>query len=281
MEKRRLDMDRNRLIVFSCVLAIGAAFSGAARANVATIGDGNWTSGPLVWDSFATPTAADGKVNVDDGRVVTINSAVPNVDTLYVDRQNADGGHGTGIGGTLNIEDGGSLIVEGTSDWSYVGEGPGTAVLNLSGNGSIHYQSGVGAAHWILHHNDDATGPPATGSGTVNMWDTSSMTVDNNLWIYNGFGSINIHDDASMTATTINWGTGDYVINITENGVLSLDNASYPLSSFEADQGLGRFAPDTVAVEDAGRTLITQIPEPATMTLMGLGALGLIRRKRA
>lgn len=266
------------LSIFVGILAFALAFSGAAWADVATIGDGNWTLGPIVWDGGATPTAADGKVNVDDGHVVTINSAVPNIDTLYIDRQNAPGGHGTGIGGTLNIENGGSLVVEGTSDWSYVGEGPGTAVLNLSGNGSIHYQA---PGHWILHHNDDATGPPATGSGTVNMWGTSTMTVDNDLWIWNGFGSINIHDDATLTANGISWGTGSYVINITGNGVMSLDNAAYPVSSFDADQALGRFASDTVAVEDAGRTLITQIPEPTTLTLLGLSGLALIRRKRA
>jgi len=186
---------------------------------------------------------------------------------------------GTEDTGTLTIDDGGTVQV---NSWLKVGD-KATGVVNVAGT------LGMTGHLWMGCSTTDAM------VGTLNVLDGGEVNIGGN----SGLGTVNAVDPAAGSATmTINAGgqvnmhhwndTGTIqagsLIDIIGSGVLTVGgnrvDAAYAyeaLGKLVCDGGAGSI----IATYDGGAdlTTITNIPEPATMILLGLGGL-LIRRKK-
>jgi hypothetical protein len=167
--------------------------------------------------------------------------------------------------GTANISGNASLT---SSNIVWVGYASGSGILNLSGGA-------VSATGAIL------VGYGAFGDGTVNM--TGGLLSSHMFDIGTG-GAGHIQLDGG----TVQVGAGGLVmhagnasIDITGSGALVVPGEWNALSPYisggmiTANGGAGTLAYSLAE----GYTTITAIPEPATMILLGLGALVLRRRK--
>jgi hypothetical protein len=168
--------------------------------------------------------------------------------------------------GTANISGSASIT---SSSIVWVGYASGSGTLNISGTATV---SGTG--HILV-------GYGAFGDGTVNM---TGGLLNSHMFDIGTGGAGHIQLDGG----TVRVGPGGLVmhagnasIDITGSGALIVPGEWNALSPYisggmiTANGGAGTLA---YSLAD-GYTTITAIPEPATMILLGLGALVLRRRK--
>ncbi|RLF05351.1 MAG: hypothetical protein DRJ64_05700 [Thermoprotei archaeon] len=165
--------------------------------------------------------------------------------------------------------DTGSLTVEGslhTSGYLWVGsQGAGELTMN---SGVIDVDD-----HLILGANSSATGQMYMNGGVVN-------TLVGGFFI-GGDGTGHLE----VAGGTINtsyigfgcWGSGSGTINFSGDGEIISDANQVDEVQGWIDNGWITNAQVNFV---GGKTVISQIPEPATLTLLGLGAVAMLRRKR-
>ena len=176
-----------------------------------------------------------------------------------------------------------------------------TTTINLHGNGSISSADSffIGDPFWV--HNVTPTTIPNV---TVNLYDNSSLTANyigmaGHLNIYGGTATANL-GFLTGTATWGPWGTSadpttgpattdaSRLINIAGGKLVIGGDASAQAADLiargilEGNGVVGNVNVDLLS--DPGFTVITAVPEPATMTLLGLGSLAglfFLRRRSA
>ncbi len=218
----------------------------------------NWTNG--------VPMAPDGATkavfNVEDAAEAQVSGEY-------------DAGHlvqgDGGPGGVIRVMDGGTLNTR-TDGWSSIGWN-NVANLVVESGGTFNF----GHHAWI-GFNDGS-------EGTVEVYGTVTVAEQFGLgWEGTGTGYVNVNDGGLLELS--NWHptnsiTGDSVLTINEGGVVVIAGDRVDNANNFFDNGF--IASDLGAIEatyDDGFTTIVAIPEPATVGLLGLGGLTLLRKKK-
>lgn len=266
------------LVVFSMVAGAGEVWWGNANQSP-TGGNGDWGTASN-WGAQVLPGSRDSVgINSNSSPYPTLSSGDYTVTDLLVGYW-GDGGM-TMSGGNLNIS---NLFAVGY----YGGSGTSNAVFTM--DGGVIGGNGAPAQLWIGYH--------------TNAWNPSNGTLNVNDGLINVQWALNVGGGASNTVGHLNIAGGQ--VNLTQmlnvaagsnvdisgNGVLSLWNrwggksraqvqamiasglitgngivGNVQITDFDAGDGFTGFA-------------LTAIPEPATMILLGLGGLSLLRRRK-
>ncbi|MBI9017805.1 MAG: PEP-CTERM sorting domain-containing protein [Phycisphaerae bacterium] len=260
------------LLVLSMAVTANAATvwnpaaNGISPPDVANWGDAaNWTNEvPGVNDTKAV-------FNVNNAAECQITSAQTVKDLVQ-----GDGGYGsviritnsatfsttggwTGIGynntAHLIVETGAAMNIAGHL-WTGIYSGA-TSTIDISGLVSVGGNLGIGSINAV-----SAGG----GAGTINVLDGGVLALDH--WNGDGNGSIQ-----AGSLIDIN-GTG--TITLQGDWVNSVDN--YIANDRLAGNGI---IGNVDATFTNGVTTITAVPEPLTMSLLGLGGMFIVRRRRS
>lgn len=188
--------------------------------------------------------------------------------------------------GTLNI--GGSRFYTGA-------QGAGDFTLNVSGNGSFTRDGGSelsinGSSNTTINISDNADLDFSanciiaySGTGVMNM-SGGTLDIDGTFGVgWNG-GSLGTVNLSGGTITANNWNfTAGSVMDLSGAGTFRLPggwghvvDARVNDGNIIANAGAGIVAHDQIG----GFTVITAVPEPATLTLLGLGAFAALRKRR-
>ncbi len=198
-----------------------------------------------------------------------------------------------GTSGKLNVGDG-KLLLKGNNP---VGSWNGSAYTDVtglvaSGRGTSNLWDGQG----IITSQSNAVGTdynsigvaaasdvrPATASATA-TWAGQTITGTDTLVMYtyggdaNLDGKINILDyvriDQGLQANLKGWSNGDFnydgVVNILDYAPIIDSNIGTQGAAFPTGGGLGE-----------GGSGVSAVPEPASISLLALGAIGALRRRR-
>ncbi len=178
-----------------------------------------------------------------------------------------------GLGGFTKIG-GGTLLIHGASNYA------GNTVVNIGTFGG----SGSAASNTSLAANTTLT---PGGIGALGAFDANNLTFANNAiyhWDYLGTAS-----DVTDVLGTLAFGNNlTLIINSLDGGLLATGGHEYVLFTYGGvDPVLPNFniqyAGDSeLAVRLSGNSVLLSvvIPEPATLSLLVLGGLGLLRRRR-
>ena len=226
----------------------------------------NWSDGvpedgdifPLLgvdWGHDGVPALVDSVVSGGGCMKVGIGGPaeiiVENGGAIMMPNASVSYGFEMGQGGdtTVTVRNGGLIKTYNDYGGFTVGWGSGyTSVLNVEEGGHVDAQG------WLVF--------PQTGggSGTINLageMDAGWLYVDNPAESHlniSGSGILRIHSAGDLTELTQSY----------------IDMGSWV--------GIGN---DIITYYDGEKQIVTLIPEPMTISLLGVGALALIRRKRA
>lgn len=251
------------------VVAILLMASVASAATVWNPAGNSVTPGSQAWGDVNNWT--NGLPDADQKAVFNVpGAAEAQVSGTFSGMQIVQGDNN--VGGVLRILSGGSLTTKVA--WSAVGYN-NTAHVIVDAGGTYNF-----AQHaWI--------GLLAGANGTLDI--SGTVTVGQMLGIgwNGGVGTINVQDGGVLDLFQMH---GDGSSSVKVASVLNIDTGGQVLlpgdytSIINAYIANGRMASDgvigPVAIDvSSGDTVLTAIPEPATMILLGLGGL-LIRKRR-
>ena len=239
------------------------AANGIYPPDVGDWGDAaNWTNGVPVTDGdsksvFNVTGAAEAQVagTFDAGQLVQ-----------------GDGGPG----GVIRVLDGGILNTR-TDGWSSIGWN-NVANLIVESGGTFNF----GNHAWI--------GFNPGAAGTVDVYGTVTVAQMFGLGWNGGDGFVNVYSGGLLALSNIH-GDGETsikqnsLLNIMGTGIVTLPGNFMGVIGNYADNGLiaGNGILGNVEAtydSDLDLTSVTAIPEPTTLALLGLGAVGLLRKKK-
>jgi len=243
----------------------------------------------------------DGNVAGKTSRVIQTGGTVQCASDLYLGDDDNDYGEWRISGGSLEIMD----------DLKLADDGGGLVVLSGTGNLTVHGYIAITNKTAPSAGTLEISGGTLTQVGDHGDADDARLTVADEapgtLRIIGGLATINVSNfeqTANGTFEAIMNGTGISTINcvgigggggggMTLAGDLIVSFAAGdppPLGPYDlivADTLVGAFdnitaPPEALVTYETGSEIvrITVVPEPATMSLLGLGALALIRRRR-
>lgn len=272
-----------------------------------------------VWSDASAPSAGNDYVIDDEDRVRTPADGGSHVfagDSLTVKAVGSGGDFnikglsykGTGNAGSITID---NLILDGGSVNHINGEGD---VFNLYGNinvisdsiihpkqGPINIYSAISGAGGIYIPGDSGSAacklwvysPSNTYTGNIVNDGRFGLVDDANLnFVIGASGVNNYFDGVGHKHATFD---GDFILDLTGAGTTLGDSwtivnaplavyygSTFTVAGFSAagDGIWNGSANDAMYQFDQGTGMLTVVPEPATMALLGLGGLVLARRKR-
>jgi hypothetical protein len=260
----------------------GTGWQSAAAPGTADVVRANWggAAGNLVTLNYAT-TVSKFEAGVDESGTFEIQNG-GNLTGTGTNRIGVTDRAGVGEFGAMNVLAGGTV---NNGSWLKVG-----AAANADGfltvSGTVNIQTHL----WV------STGTGATGTVVINNGGVIK-TIAGNLGIgtgdavnpSGGTGSITVNSggflDLWQWSATTSIAAGS-VLNINGTGVVKVmgnrgaqADAYFALGKIASDMGGIQwvYTPGAVGQD---YTTITAIPEPMTMSLLGLGAMALLRKKR-
>lgn len=206
-----------------------------------------WNKSPVYLDITGGAIHADGTVyfGVDNGGSGILNMSGGSLVSVFTMQL----GHSAGASGTINMTDG--SITAGGMNIGYANGSTGT--LNMTG-GSVT----VGG--WL-------TLPEITGTSTGTIHLDGGVLKAGAMALKAG-GHIDITGGTLKVASVFNAGTGATIQELYTNGYITAYGGSTP----------GNLLVNTTV--NPGFITVTAIPEPATLTLLSIGLLGLFRRRK-
>jgi len=281
-----------KLISLVLVLAIAGVASAADvywNSNIASGAwnvAGNWKLGGTATSPLATAPPANG----DQAWIRSSSNGSLTVMTINVTADAACSRLNMNYGTpTLNIQSGVTLTNNGTiAATGYQFYNTTDGVVNI--DGTLKNERGDATAITVK-----IGGTSGGQSNTININDGGVMTVKQTA-LNNG----------SFQIGTTQTGAGSAYVNIKSGGLLDVDSYSFgalinkgitidtgglmkvrgnATTQITGDIGLGYIAPSAggflkVYTRQEGGQTFTYVPEPATVALLGLGSLMLLRRKR-
>ncbi len=229
-----------------------ATWSSAGAPDAIVIANGNAQTGELrVGSSSTVSTGNPAALRMDSG-TLTIGSAYST--TAYVS--------------------GGSGFMSVGSDSAAAGSTGRNGLFYMNG-GSIQALNGQGA---ITIGNGNATGANCFGY----MWMTggSIESLIFRIGRYAGVTGAVYLSGGTITTNTFTMGTGTASLEISGTGKLILNGDQTTLVQGYIDNGWINDNVQMSLTMNPGKTTVYVIPEPATICLLGLGALSLMRRKK-
>jgi hypothetical protein len=270
------------------VLAMLAVFSVAANAEIWWAGGtGDFGTGANWGGSVPGPGQAAG-ININGMPQPTLSSGSYAMQDVLIGDWAA--GSMTQTGGSLTLS--GTFIVgyEGAS-WGY--NAPHSQALFTMSGGTLQSQWA-----WIgFHLSMDPGWDRYPIDGTANI---SGGSIDIQQWLQVGGHSDSLMNPQPVGKLNISGGQVDVGFGMTivagsdinlQGGTLKMWNKGFDYASIDDIQALidqGKIIGNGIQIttfdngmgDDSQGYLLTSVPEPVTMVLLGLGGLGLIRRRK-
>jgi hypothetical protein len=296
---KTLVLGRMKMFKFAKIMTVATMI--AAMAAPALAGDefasqvnGDWdTAG--TWNNGVPNEGADVEVSdavtvttVDDGTMDDLKIHSGGIITHTADELRIQETFviGDGSAGTYDISGGQLMVREDSHGPQTVGISGSAGLLKVSGTGSFAID---GAFNVDVNSTIQLIGSTANFHGNGLIWKLSGSSQQDMNGYLTGAGTLDFVADASGVTTM----TLDTASATTLNLVVDLSNyvGSSDLTLMTIETGLqGAFASVMVDGEDQaanvsytggdGNDVVLSVPEPATMSLLAIGGLALLRRKR-
>lgn len=236
----------------------------------------NWGGNTVTVNSPA-PTFGRLQIGVDEAGIVEVNSGgvITTTGDVLAGNNNAN------ATGTLIVKTGGVVNV-GNILWAANNSSTGVITLNsggqvnvashlwwgVTGTATVNISGTLTQTGGILGLGTSNASTAGGGTATVNVLDGGLL----NLWNIHGAGT-SIFPGSSINLV----GTGRIELPGDKSGAF---NNHYIPDGYMFGDGIAGNV-DASYDADLDRTIVTVIPEPATLGLLGFGALGLLLRRRS
>ena len=266
-----------KVVYMACVAAMLSMAMQVLAANdwTNTTGDGKWSTAAN-WSEGIVPTITpdsigDPRINLTGANACTIDGTMPQAVAQWLHI-----GNFWGETGTLNVVAGGKIgtPIWGTGETFVGGENTSaTGILNIDGAGSVAKSEG-----WRI-------GSATLGSAVVNI--TNGGVMQGGTWdnYIRATATVNIMSGGVMQMMGVSQFVVDGVIDISgptsllllETDRLPLVNALIAAGKITGNGIVGNVSATYNEIVP-GYTVVTAIPEPMTLAILGLGGLLLRRR---
>ncbi len=233
----------------------------------------NWPAFTI--DRFQLGVDEDGEFNIQNGGTLTTTGG-----------STIGNNGGAGVIGTLTIDSGGTVQV---NNWVKVGV-HGTGQVTVAGT------LGMTGHLWMGSHSSDIqTGTIDINGGVVSVGGMIGLGTVNATSDAAGFGFINVNEGGRLTLSNIHGGIMDETgetYSIQAGSLITLNGSGIITLPGDFEAVIAEYASEGLITSDLGgvgtdlttnpglTTVFAVIPEPATMSLLGLGAMVLLRRKK-